>query len=599
MLDHVIGGAAQHLDEHVVTPGRAGHDHGGEEGGQEQQVGALAVVPAQVGPVVTGDTIGLQGVEVEVQQGWLVGPADLARQGAGQEVGQVRGACAVGEGLPVQDGHGIAPRRRGEHHVVGPEVVVRQAAGTVMPLAQPGIAGGDPVPDLDPLRLQAISVAVLEAHPEHGHGAVVHRACLSGFRTRHPGQVIQAVVPPVRGVQAGRLHRDQAGLVKGDSAQLVALVGRRQVLHHQDKVVGRLVHVGEPAAGRMDQGLGCQVLVEAHLSQVVAQGHAGGAALRPCGGELADQGVRGAVATAGVVEGEADTVADLARAHRTGGEAAHLGVHPAGGEDGGQPGGVDIAGFADVGSGHGRGCAQTALMAVRSPPSPPRSKPRSSPILRCLPYARPGPRLLHDRHMKARRGRAQGFPDGARQGLPGGSGLSGQGQGDVVEGQDIALGTQPRDHPGDPGAHDGVAAPVCFHRALVDVGDVHLHHRAFAHLQGVQHRGREVAEAGGIDHQACVLSGRLDPVDHLVLAVGLPEIEVKTMPAGGGGAQGLHVGQGARAIEMRLPLAQQVQVRTVQHMDPAAHGALPRQTPPDGGGEMALAPCGADVNRGR
>jgi hypothetical protein len=56
----------------------------------------------------------------------------------------------------------------------------------------------------------------------------------------------------MRGVQFRRLDDDETRLIKGDAVQLIALLGRRQVVHHQHEVVGALVDVGVPSAGRAD-----------------------------------------------------------------------------------------------------------------------------------------------------------------------------------------------------------------------------------------------------------------------------------------------------------------------------------------------------------
>ena len=164
------------------------------------------------------------------------------------------------------------------------------------------------------MRLQPRAVALPEPLPQGGDHLVVAALGGAALRSGDPGQLVQALVAPVRGVQLGGLDHRQPRLVEADALELVALLGRREVLHHQHELAGRLVDVGELAARRVDQRRGRQLLVEAHLAQVVAERDAGAAALLARGGELADQRGRRVLAAALVVQLEADAVADLAGA---------------------------------------------------------------------------------------------------------------------------------------------------------------------------------------------------------------------------------------------------------------------------------------------
>ena len=152
------------------------------------------------------------------------------------------------------------------------------------------------------------------------------------------------------GVQPGRFDHHQARLAQAYALQLITLPRRRQVLHHEDEVAGGLVHVGEPASRRVDQGGRRQLLIEPHLAQIVAEHDAGLAALGVGRRELAHQGGRRIVAAAGIVQGEADAVADLAGADGLGGKILDHGVGAAGLKNRSQPVGVDVARLADVGA---------------------------------------------------------------------------------------------------------------------------------------------------------------------------------------------------------------------------------------------------------
>ena len=70
----------------------------------------------------------------------------------------------------------------------------------------------------------------------------------------------------------------------------------------------------------------------------------------------------------------------------------------------------------------------------------------------------------------------------------------------------------------------------------------------------------------------------VDPVDDLVFAVALVEAEVQAQLGGQRPAVPLHVGQGLVALDVRLPLAQQVQVGAVEYEDEAAHRGFPNRS---------------------
>ena len=66
----------------------------------------------------------------------------------------------------------------------------------------------------------------------------------------------------------------------------------------------------------------------------------------------------------------------------------------------------------------------------------------------------------------------------------------------------------------------------------------------------------------------------VDPVDDLVFAVGLVEAKFKAVFAGDLAAIGLDIGKRFMAVDMRLALAEEIEVGTVQYVDDAAHGWL-------------------------
>ena len=79
-------------------------------------------------------------------------------------------------------------------------------------------------------------------------------------------------------------------------------------------------------------------------------------------------------------------------------------------------------------------------------------------------------------------------------------------------------------------------------------------------------------KAAGIDDDAGGRLARLvDPVDDLVLAVRLVESDLEAEFARHRPAVALDVGQRLVAVDVRLALAEQVEVRTVQDVDEAAH----------------------------
>ena len=71
---------------------------------------------------------------------------------------------------------------------------------------------------------------------------------------------------------------------------------------------------------------------------------------------------------------------------------------------------------------------------------------------------------------------------------------------------------------------------------------------------------------------AAPLARLVDPVDQLVFAVALAELDRQTELGCGAAAERLDVGERLAAVDLRLALAEQVEVRPVENGDGAAHG---------------------------
>jgi hypothetical protein len=86
----------------------------------------------------------------------------------------------------------------------------------------------------------------------------------------------------------------------------------------------------------------------------------------------------------------------------------------------------------------------------------------------------------------------------------------------------------------------------------------------------------EVGECGGIDDDAgSALAAAVDPVDDLVFAVALMELDRELELGAHAPAFGLHVRQGLAAVDLRLALAEQVEIGPVQDDDDSAHALDP------------------------
>ncbi len=89
--------------------------------------------------------------------------------------------------------------------------------------------------------------------------------------------------------------------------------------------------------------------------------------------------------------------------------------------------------------------------------------------------------------------------------------------------------------------------------ALVHVGDMHLDDRAFERVERVEDGDRGVGEGGGVDDDAGGASAAsMDPVDDLVLAIALMELDRQPELAADAAAVRLDVGQRLAAVNVRL-----------------------------------------------
>ena len=100
-----------------------------------------------------------------------------------------------------------------------------------------------------------------------------------------------------------------------------------------------------------------------------------------------------------------------------------------------------------------------------------------------------------------------------------------------------------------------------------------LDHGQPAGQQGVEQGHRGMGEGGRIDDQPGGGGARvLHPIDHLGLAVRLPEIHRQIEGPRLGHAQRLDLGEGLVAVNLGLAASQQIQVGAVENQNGVAHG---------------------------
>ena len=90
-----------------------------------------------------------------------------------------------------------------------------------------------------------------------------------------------------------------------------------------------------------------------------------------------------------------------------------------------------------------------------------------------------------------------------------------------------------------------------------------------------------MGEGGGIDDNAgCALAGGVNEVDDLVFAIALMKLDRKPEFLADAAAVRLDVGERLAAVDLRLALAEQVEIGTVQHDDDRVH-AVPLNSATD------------------
>ena len=117
--------------------------------------------------------------------------------------------------------------------------------------------------------------------------------------------------------------------------------------------------------------------------------------------------------------------------------------------------------------------------------------------------------------------------------------------------------------------------------ALVHIGNMHLDDRPFEGVQRIEDGDRRVGEGGGIDDDAGgALAGAVNPVDDLVFAIALMKLDRKPKFAADAAAVRFDVGQRLAAVDLRLALAEQIEIGAVQDNDDRSSRALPHYGAP-------------------
>lgn len=151
-------------------------------------------------------------------------------------------------------------------------------------------------------------------------------------------------------------------------------------------------------------------------------------------------------------------------------------------------------------------------------------------------------------------------------------GLSGRDPaGERLKGELVAVDPATDDHSGRDGRNVGVM-PKAFTR--VNVGDVDFDDRHVGGLDRVHNGDRGMRIGARVqDDPLRGGAGLLDPVDQIALVVGLPQLDFEAKTSGDGAGPGLDVAKRRRAIDRRLPQAEQVQVRSVEDEDDGFQGS--------------------------
>src|SRR5689334_9745807 len=99
------------------------------------------------------------------------------------------------------------------------------------------------------------------------------------------------------------------------------------------------------------------------------------------------------------------------------------------------------------------------------------------------------------------------------------------------------------------------------------VGKVHFNKRDAQCAAGVKDGNGSMAITAGIqDYSRCSLARFLDPIDELPLAVSLSKDNIAALLARLGAHCLFYVGQRFMTVDLRLPLADQIEIGSVQHI---------------------------------
>jgi hypothetical protein len=94
---------------------------------------------------------------------------------------------------------------------------------------------------------------------------------------------------------------------------------------------------------------------------------------------------------------------------------------------------------------------------------------------------------------------------------------------------------------------------------------MHFDHEPFEGVERVEDGHRGVSEGGRIDNNAAGgLARFMDPVDNLIFTVRLVKGDLKTQLGPNTTAISFDIGQRFIAVDARLPLAEQVEVRSIE-----------------------------------
>ena len=101
--------------------------------------------------------------------------------------------------------------------------------------------------------------------------------------------------------------------------------------------------------------------------------------------------------------------------------------------------------------------------------------------------------------------------------------------------------------------------------ALVNVGNMHFDDRPCERVERVEDGDRGVGEGGRIDDDARgALAGGVNPIDDLIFAIALMELDLEPELVADAPAIRLDLGERLAAVNLRLALPEQIEIGTVQ-----------------------------------